>query len=200
MGELIFVIEAHRHAEIVLAEEENVNAGDGGDLGDVLDAGSGFDLQGDNAFVVPVAGVAEQPAFIHAALGEVDRARADCRILRTAHGLASLGGGIDVGDEDAVGAHVEGLLDAGTVSVSADTDHRLCAAIRDATQHGGKFFVAHGAVLGIDEEPIVSAMRELLGDGGAVGVEEQAHLGLAGAQLLFELGSARCGVGHRNPP
>jgi hypothetical protein len=29
-------------------------------------------------------------------------------------------------------------------------------------------------------------MRKLLGDGGAVRVEEQAHLGLSGAQLLLE--------------
>ena len=110
---------------------------------------------------------------------------------------ASFFGGVDVGDEDAVGAHVEGLLDAGAVVVSADADHRLRAAVRDAAEHGGELFVAHGAVLGIDEQPVVSAVRELLGDGGAVGVEEQAHLGLSGAQLLFELGSAECGVGHR---
>ncbi len=70
VGEFVFVVEAHRHAEIVLAEEENVDAGDGGDLGDVLDAGGGFDLQGDDAFVVPVAGVAEESGFVHAALRE----------------------------------------------------------------------------------------------------------------------------------
>jgi hypothetical protein len=29
-----------------------------------------------------------------------------------------------------------------------------------------------------------------------MGVEEQAHLGLSGAQLLFEFGSAECRVGH----
>ena len=121
VGELVFVVEAHRHAEIVLAEEENVDAGDGGDLGDVLDAGSGLDLQGDDAFVVPVAGVAEQSGFVHAALREVDRARADRGILGATDGLAGFVGGIDVGNEDAVGAHVEGLLDAGAVGVSADS-------------------------------------------------------------------------------
>ena len=89
--ELVFVVEAHRHAEIVLAEEEDVNAGNGGDLGDVLDAGSGLNLQARQCrSLFAVAGVAEQPAFIHAALGEVDRARAHCRILRAAHGLRGL--------------------------------------------------------------------------------------------------------------
>ena len=196
MGELVFVVEAHRHAEIVLAEEENVDAGDGGDLGDVLDAGGGFDLQRDDAFVVPVAGVAEQSAFVHAALREVDRARADRGILGATDGLASFVGGVDVGDEDAVGAHVERLLDAGAVGVSADADQRLRAAVGDAAEHRGKFFVAHGAVLGVDQQPVVSAVRELLGDRRAVGVEEQAHLGLSGAELLLEFGSAECGVGH----
>ena len=195
-GKFVLVVEAHRHAEIVLAEEENVDAGNGGDLGDVLDAGGGFDLQRDDAFVVPVAGVAEKSGFVHAALREVDRARADGGILGATDGFAGFIGGVDVGDEDAVGAHVEGLLDAGAVGVSADADQRLRAAVGDAAQHGGKFFVAHGAMLGVDEQPVVSAVRELFGDGGAVSVEEQAHLGLSGAELLFEFGSAECGVGH----
>src|SRR4029077_1622528 len=196
VGELVLVVKSHRHAEIVLAEEEDVDAGDGWGLGDVFEARGSLDLQGDDAFVVPVAGIAEESAFIHAALGEVDRARADRGILRATHGFAGFGGGVDVGNKDTVGAHVEGLLDAGAVGVSADADHRLCAAVRDAAQHGGKFFISHGAVLGVDEEPVVSAVRELLGDRRTVRVEEQAHLGLAGAQLLFELGSAQCGVGH----
>ncbi len=132
--------------------------------------------------------------------GKVDRARADGGIFRATDGLARFFGGVDVGDEDAVGAHVERLLDAGAVVVSADADERFGAAVGDAAEHGGKFFVAHGAVLGVDQQPVVSAVRELLGDGGAVGVEEQAHLGLSGAELLFEFGSAECGVGHGNPP
>ena len=81
-------------------------------------------------------------------------------------------GGVDVGDEDAVGAHVEGLLDAGAVVVSANADERFGAAIGDAAEHGGELFVAHGAVLRVDEQPVVSAVRELLGDGGTVRVEK----------------------------
>src|SRR5271166_4527317 len=74
VGELVFVVEAHGHAEIVLTEEKDVDAGDSGDFGDVFDAGCGPDLQGDDAFVVPAAGVAEQTSAIHAALREVDGA------------------------------------------------------------------------------------------------------------------------------
>ena len=46
----------------------------------------------------------------------------------------------------------------------------------------------------------VGPSRELLGDRGTVRVEEQAHLGLSGAQLPFEFGSAESGVGHGFPP
>src|SRR5450755_2091802 len=52
---LILVVEAHRHAEIVLSEEQNVNARNGGDLGDVFDTGCGLDLERDDALVIPVA-------------------------------------------------------------------------------------------------------------------------------------------------
>src|SRR5580704_19781200 len=57
--ELVLVVEAHRHAEIVLAEEENIDAGNSSDLSDVLDARGGLDLQRDDAFVVPGSSVAE---------------------------------------------------------------------------------------------------------------------------------------------
>src|SRR6266404_2415421 len=36
--ELVLVVEAHRHAKIVLSQEKDVNAGDGRDLGNVFDA------------------------------------------------------------------------------------------------------------------------------------------------------------------
>ena len=38
VGELVLFVETHRHAEVVLPEEQNVDAGNGGDLGNVLDA------------------------------------------------------------------------------------------------------------------------------------------------------------------
>jgi len=57
-----------------LAEEEDVHAGDGSDFVNVLDAIGGFDLQRDDAVLVPIAGIAEQAIFVHAALGEIDGA------------------------------------------------------------------------------------------------------------------------------
>src|SRR5579872_178042 len=194
--ELIFVVEAHRHAEIVLSKEENVDARDGCDFGDVLNAGSGLDLQSDDAFVVPVAGIAEESTLVHASLGKVDGASADRRILGATDGLASFFGGVDIGNEDSIGTHIEGLLNPRTVSISTDSDERLCATVGDAAKHGGKPLVTHGAMLGVDEQPIVATVGELLGDGGTMRIEEETHLGLSGAQLLFKFGSAECGVWH----
>ncbi len=196
VGELVLIVEAHGHAEIVLTEEENVNAGNGGDLGDVLDAGGGFDLQGDDTFFIEISGVAKESGLVHAALGKINGARADGWILGAADGVAGLFGGIDIGNEDAVGAEIESLLDAGTVVVSADADDRLGAAAGDSAEHRRKFFVVHGAVLGIDEQPVVAAVRELLGDRGTVRVEEQADLWRALMQLLFEFGTAQSRFGH----
>src|SRR5262249_32291654 len=42
--EFVFFVEAHGHAEIVLAEEKNVDAGNSGDFCHVLDAVGSFDL------------------------------------------------------------------------------------------------------------------------------------------------------------
>ena len=128
-------------------------------------------------FVVGVSGVAEQAGFVHAALREIDRARAGGGISGAAYGLAGFFGGVDVRDENAVGAEVESLLDARAVVVAADAHHGFGAAAGDAAEHGGKFLVAHGAVLGVDEQPVVAAMGKLFGYGGAVGVDKQAHLG-----------------------
>jgi hypothetical protein len=41
-------------------------------------------------------------------------------------------------------------------------------------------------VLRVEEQPIVTAMSELLGDGGAVRIEEKAELGLARSELFLE--------------
>src|SRR3989442_695202 len=45
LRELILFVEPHRHAEIILAQEKNINAGNGRDRIDVLDAIRGLDLQ-----------------------------------------------------------------------------------------------------------------------------------------------------------
>ena len=51
-------------------------------------------------------------------------------------------------------------------------------------------------MLGVDQQPVVTGVGELLGHGGAVGVQEKAHLGLAVAQLLLELGAGYGDVRH----
>ena len=123
------------------------------------------------------AGIAEQAGLVHAALREVDRARAGRRISRAAHRLPGFFRGVDVRDQDAVGAEVERLLDAGAIVVAGYANHRFRAAVARSRKHRGELLVVHGAVLGIDQQPVVAAVRELFGDGGTVGVEEQAHLG-----------------------
>jgi hypothetical protein len=160
----------------------------------VVDAGSRFHLQNHDAFAVPVAGIAGQSGFVHAALREIDRARADRGIVGATDGLARLLRSIDLGNENAIRSQVERLLDSGTVGVSPDTHKELRSAVGNATEHGGKFFVTHGTVLGVDQ-PGGSLVPKLLGDREAVWVKEQAHLGCSGAELFFEFSSAECGVG-----
>ena len=84
----------------------------------------------------------------------------------------------------------------GRSSYPADAYHRPRAAIRNAGEHGGKFFVSHRTVLCVDEQPVVSAERELFDDGRAVRVDEQAELRLSLAQLLLEFGATQSGISH----
>ncbi len=149
--------------------------------------------------VVRSACVTEQAAFVHATLREVDRARADARIFRATDRLSRFFSGIDVGDQYSVSAEIESLLNARPVVISAHPHHRLGTAARDAAQHGGKFFVIHGTMLGIDEQPVIAAMGKLFCHGRAVRVQKQAHLGLAFAQLFLEL-SASQRFRHRDDP
>jgi hypothetical protein len=44
-------------------------------------------------------------------------------------------------------------------------------------------------MLGIDKQPIVTAVRKLFRYRGAVGIQEQSHFRLASAQLFFEFGT-----------
>jgi hypothetical protein len=82
------------------------------------------------------------------------------------------------------------LLDACAVVVPGHAHQRLRAAAGDAGQHGGEGLKSHGSVLGVDQQPVVAAVSQLLGDGGAVRIEKQTKLGFAFAQLLLELGSS----------
>ena len=49
-------------------------------------------------------------------------------------------------------------------------------------------------MLRIDEQPVVTGMSELLSDGGAVRVKEEADLGLAIAKLFLEICASGGGV------
>lgn len=57
--EFIFVIETHRHAEIILSEKKNIDARNSGNLGDVFYAGGCLHLKSDDAFIVPFTSVAK---------------------------------------------------------------------------------------------------------------------------------------------
>ena len=50
-------------------------------------------------------------------------------------------------------------------------------------------------MLNIHQKPIVAAMGQLLGHGGAMRVQEEPHLGLPFPHLLLELRSGY-GIGH----
>ena len=191
----IFHVEAHRHAKVVLAQKEHVDAGHGRNLGHVVDAALGLHLQRDNHIVVGTARVAQQTALIHGTLREIDAARTAHRITRAAHRLARLLRRVDVRHQHAIGTQVERLLNSGPVAVAGHAHHALGSAHRNRAKHGRQLLVAHRAMLHIHQKPIVATMGQLLGDGGAMGVQEQPHLGLPFPHLLLELRS-RYGIGH----
>ena len=156
--------EAHGHAEVVLAEEHDVNTRHLGDLLHVVDASLGLDLDRDDDVVVVRAGVAEEASLVGGALREVDRAGAALgargqRVAAARDALRHVVRRVDVRDQDAVGAEVERLLDAVTVVRRRDADHGLGTAVRDGSQHGAQRHLVHRAVLGVDEEPCVDMPR-----------------------------------------
>ena len=191
--------EAHGHAEVVLAEEHDVNTRHLGDLLHVVDASLGLDLDRDDDVVVVRAGVAEEASLVGGALREVDRAGAALgargqRVAAARDALRHVVRRVDVRDQDAVGAEVERLLDAGAVFVARDADHGLGAAGGDRAEHGRQRDRLHRAVLGVDKQPVVAGAGELLRDGRADAVDEDAKLGLAGLQFGLEL---RARLGRR---
>ena len=191
--------EAHGHAEVVLAEEHDVNTRHLGDLLHVVDASLGLDLDRDDDVVIVRAGVAEEASLVGGALREVDRAGAALgargqRVAAARDALRHVVRRVDVRDQDAVGAEVERLLDAGAVFVARDADHGLGAAGGDRAEHGRQRDRLHRAVLGVDKQPVVAGAGELLRDGRADAVDEDAKLGLAGLQFGLEL---RARLGRR---
>src|SRR6267142_66871 len=51
-------------------------------------------------------------------------------------------------------------------------------------------------MLGVDQQPVVAAVRQLLRNGRTVRVQEQAHFRFAFAQLFLEFGATERGFGH----
>eukprot|EP01043_Picozoa_sp_COSAG02_P043771 COSAG02_NODE_3844_length_6158_cov_3.953458_4_plen_162_part_00 len=153
---LTFPEESHGHAQVVLPEEHNVDAIDLGDLLHVVNARFSLDLHGDDDVVVVPTRVAQKASLVGATLREVDGARAVCRTVRkrvfaARHGRLELRSGVDVRNQDTVCAQVEGLLDAGTVVVPRDADHRLGAAVGDRAEHAGERDRLHRAMLSVDK-------------------------------------------------
>jgi len=127
---------------------------------------------------------------------EVDGASTGSRVAAAADGVGGLSSGVDVGHEDTVSAQVQGLLHAGAVIVASDTDKALGTAGGDGTEHTAQVLSGHGAMLHVHQEPVVSKVGDLLGDGGAVGVDEEANLHVATAQVLLEGDSTFISDGH----
>ena len=99
-------------------------------------------------------------------------------------------GCIDVGYENAIGSRIERLLNSRAVLIPGHTNQGLGAAARDTGKHRRKGLITHRPVLRIDQQPVVTAVRKLLGHRGAVRVDEQPYFRLARAQLLLKLRSA----------
>ncbi len=156
---LVFFIQTHGHAEIILPEEENIDSGNRSNFRYVLDAVCGFYLKGDDAVGVPVSCVTEESGFVHAALGKIDRSRACSGISCAAHRLLRFGSGVDVGNEHAVGAEVEGLLNAAAIVIALYANQGFRTTACDSAQHRGEFFKTHWAMLRVHQQPVVTAVR-----------------------------------------
>ena len=63
----------------------------------------------------------------------------------------------------------------------------------NAGEHAGETLVAHRPVLRVHQQPVVAAVRELLGDGWTVRVQKQSQFRSTRTQLLLEFGAGqRC--------
>ena len=141
-------------------------------------------------FLLALPDVSQQAGLVRAALREVDRARSLGRIAAATDRLAGLFGSVDIGNEHAVGAQVERLLDTAAIMISGHAHHGFCSAAGDGGEHGRKLFVAHGPVLRVDQQPIVAAVRQVARRRSGCELQEQAHLGRSLAQMLFKRGSS----------
>ncbi|EPY42494.1 2,4-dihydroxyhept-2-ene-1,7-dioic acid aldolase [Angomonas deanei] len=180
------VVEAHGHAEVVLTKEGDIDALHGHDLLEVLNARRGLDLEGDNHVLVGLGHVAEETLGVHALLRSVDGAGSLGGVEAARDGLLELLGVVDVGDEDTIRTAVEGVLDARAVLGAANANHDAGGSAADRRHHTSEGEGVHGGVLGIDEEPVITAVTELAGHKGGGRVQEHTKLGVTGAKLGLE--------------
>ena len=59
---------------------------------------------------------------------------------------------------------VQRLLDTRAIVVARYPDHGLGSAAGDSAKHGRQLFIAHGPVLGVHQQPVIAAVRELFGN------------------------------------
>src|SRR3984893_7041524 len=85
---------------------------------------------------------------------------------------------VDVGNENAIRAQVKSLLNSRAIVVSAHADHGFGSAAGNCGQQGGKFLVAR-TMLCVHRQPVVAAVDQLLGDGRAMRIQVETHLGRA---------------------
>lgn len=108
--------------EVVGAEENYVNVGDGDDFCEVLNAALAFDVNDDEGFLVEWVGDVGAGGRVGGGAGAEGKAScAEGVIFGAANNGLSLGFGFDAGNLDAGATNVEGSLNLGAV-VFADAD------------------------------------------------------------------------------
>ena len=88
--ELVLFVQTHGHAQVILAEEQNIDARHGCNFIDVLDAIRSLDLQGANDVIVRIAGVTQQALRVHTALRKIHGSSSRRRVPATAYIPAGL--------------------------------------------------------------------------------------------------------------
>src|SRR5580693_1048828 len=87
VGKLVLLVKPHRHAQVVLPEEENIDARYGGDFNDILDARGSLDLQRHDDVLVGLADVTKEAGLIGATLRKIYGTGAGRGVAGTADGL-----------------------------------------------------------------------------------------------------------------
>ncbi len=184
------VAEAGR--EVGGADEEAVDAVDGGDRLEGVEAGAGLDLD-DQAELLLGAGEVVGDAAVAGGAGQRrDAAHAARRVAHGGDGGLGLGGGLDVGDEQRLRADVEEALDQrGVVDLRADDRGQRIG--REGLELGEDAELVAGRMLGVEQQPVEAGagdrlggeavdqrdpeadLRAALGEGGLEAVAGQVH-------------------------